>query len=479
MTPASVAAAPVTAADAAPGVCVKNFEVIRPWMLRDFVERMNRRAKKLGLPPITLEIGKPEVRKQTMHKAHEAGPAHTYGVEVFPVKISVTPIKLPGPWEFAGRIDHEEEGNIIASVPGMDIPARFRTADCSCEHCKTKRTRNHTYVVRNAKEDRHVQVGTDCIRDFLGHDSPEHIAQQLAFFSSITIHIDGFAESDHEFGGGGGSGTGKYLVVEAVLPIACAVIRQHAYVSGGKEREAAITGDNSVVSTRRRVDSVLNNPKADLTGKYAPTDADEALAAESLTWVREELAALTTLSDYYSNLVVAASAEHFNEKHLGLIVSVPSAYEREVGKRRELARKATTSRHVGAEGERVDFDLVLRKTRTNPSDFGVSTLCEFEDADGNIIKWWKSGPDAPCELDQRILLKGTIKGHGHYKGVPETTINRCKPIAEIKKRPGVAVPSAVADGEEISLAAGCALAAPVIDAPPVGPTRSASADPEI
>lgn len=450
---------------------VKSFEVIRPHLLTEFVDRMNRRAKKLGLPPLTIEIGKPELRKQTMHRAHvfegvithDSGPGHSYSVEVFPVKLSVQPVKLPGPWEFAARIDHEEAGNIIAAVPGVELPTHFRTADCACEHCKTKRNRSQTYVVRNVKEDRHVQVGTDCIRDFLGHESPEIIAQQLAFIANLTTLISDMEASDREYGEGGGSGTGKYLDLRGTVEMVCAVSRKHGYVSGAKEHEAMQTGDHNVVSTRRRVSAILNDRKGEFTGKYPVTDEEVALAGKVIAWAREELGVQPKLNDYQSNLVTVTGTDSFNEKHLGIVASAPSAYAREMDIRYEREHKAKTSHHVGVVGERADFDLTLRKAIPLDGDFGLSTICVFEDATGNTVKWKASG-EAPCEQGERILLKGTIKSHDNYKGVPQTVLTRCKRITALKVLPTVVPPPGpVVAASEPAPSMGSVLAAPLIE----------------
>ena len=455
---------------------IKSFEVIRPQLLVAFVERMNRRAKKLGLHPLTIEIGQGVVRQQTRQVSRisegviidDPSSVQTYGVEVFPVKVSIAPVKLPGPWEFAARLDHEEKGNIIAAVPGIELPAHFRTAGCNCEHCQTKRTRNQTYVVRNTKENRYVQVGTDCIRDFLGQDSPELIAQQLAFTSNLTLLLDEAEESDREFGEGGGTGTGRYRDLESTLALANAVVRQHGYVSGAKEREDAMAGGH-LSSTRRRVEQVMDDRKGDLRVKYAPTEADRALVAKVVSWVRNDLAVLPVLSDYQSNLVTVAGADSFNEKHLGIVVSAPSSYSREMDLIRERERQALVTHHVGVVGERVDFDLTLRKAIPLEGEYGLSTICIFEDASGNTVKWKASG-SGPCDPGEHICLKGTIKEHALYKGVPQTIITRCKEIKEVKVLPTVRpapVAPVPASSTEDALSLSRALVAPLVAESPV------------
>ena len=68
--------------------------------------------------------------------------------EMARVVVSGEALRING-WEFAAKVEHIEEGNIIAAADrSAEIPARFRTAPCVCEHCNLKRRRIATYLLR-------------------------------------------------------------------------------------------------------------------------------------------------------------------------------------------------------------------------------------------------------------------------------------------------------------------------------------------
>jgi hypothetical protein len=411
-----------------------------------FVTKMNRRAAKLGVPPISYKVGKAFFREQAVITtfSNEASRQSSFAVKVNPVTVSTTPIKLPGDWSFAARIDHEKSGNIIASVPGIEkLPDRFQTAPCICEHCRTDRTRNQTYVVQNLKDKRHVQVGTDCMKDFLGQESPEHIMQQLAFFSSIFNHVRN--ESARDYDSSQGTRGWEYVKTAEVLKLASCVIRQSGYVSTAKESDAYESGVRNVFSTRTAVSNLLEGNPA-WRDRYNPTEEDEAKAQEVLAWARNDLAPRANKSDYENNLAVSADGEFVSRRHLGYLVSAEAQMSRE----RDVARKQKekpVSAFVGRVKERADFAVTMERIiPLGPDAYSGKEkyFYVFRDAAGNTLKWGTDLP-APCKEGQAVCLTGTIKDHTTYNnrrlGTAEkqTSIKNCKVIEAVKNPPSAYV----------------------------------------
>lgn len=82
-------------------------------------------------------------------------------------------VKLAG-WTFLATLDHElgEDNTIIRAVPGTEgqLPVDYRHRGNACDHCKRSQARKQTYVCKH-DDGRLMQVGSTCIRDFLGHDA--------------------------------------------------------------------------------------------------------------------------------------------------------------------------------------------------------------------------------------------------------------------------------------------------------------------
>lgn len=66
-------------------------------------------------------------------------------------------------WRFVATLEHSEKyGNIIRSAVNEDelaVPEFYRTCKCTCDHCKTNRRRNETFVIYNEEDDDWKQVG--------------------------------------------------------------------------------------------------------------------------------------------------------------------------------------------------------------------------------------------------------------------------------------------------------------------------------
>ena len=86
----------------------------------------------------------------------------------------------------------------------------------------------------------------------------------------------------------------------------------------------------------------------------------------------------------------------------------------------------STSEWIFEEKERFyDYAVVLKSVRGMETRFGYTQLVKFEDANGNILQWW-TAVEIKAEVDDQVLLTGTVKAHDEYKGVKSTTVTRCK-----------------------------------------------------
>lgn len=183
--------------------------------LREKLEKLNKKAKKLGVEPIRLEV-LPEPVDEVNEETGEVSRSYRVLVE------GEAP-SLNG-WEFVATINHLEEANLLRAVPGKEIPRHFRDVPSWCQHCKQSRKRNDTYVVRKIENDEHLQVGSSCLRDFLGHPDPHGYAR----WAEYLAEFDEFARSMGERGESGGY---QLFDLEHYLYYVSAVIREDGWVS--------------------------------------------------------------------------------------------------------------------------------------------------------------------------------------------------------------------------------------------------------
>tara|TARA_Y100000310_G_scaffold54016_2_gene49539 strand:+ start:19 stop:1308 length:1290 start_codon:yes stop_codon:yes gene_type:complete len=397
---------------------------------------INRRAAKLDLPATSYKV----VAETILTVQIDTGYTDELGIPVtrtrklpaYEIEITGEALCIPG-WQFAARVEPFEDGvNLIHTAPTFEgvVPTSYRATDPGhCDHCGKRRHRKETFIVQS-DDGNFFQVGRNCLRDFTGHNSPEHIARALGWLAEIR----GWSEESCFSGG-------KLEVdyrADTVLAWASVVIRKegwgasasdnptrwtvHTLLCGGPDKHD-FRGRNALhdfLAARERFDALVG----------AVEDCDIEEAAATLAWVRS---LEDPDNDYLANLVTILSSNWVAEKHLGLAVSATRAYRRhlEIKEKWQTEREGrdariATARHLGEIGEKIEVDVTLTDTRTIETQFGTSVLYSFEDADGNVVKWFSSGRGIDDQIGTSIHLVGTVKKHDEYRGLKQTLLTRCK-----------------------------------------------------
>ena len=148
--------------------------------LQQKVDKLNKRANKLNLSPMSIVRHEEVVEEKTDH----LGLSFKY--ISYMVSIDGESPVLNG-WKLVARLTPQDNGEILVkSVPGEDCPTKYREADpLHCDHCLTRRKRKDVFIL-NHEDGRFVQVGRNCIADFLGNVSPDAILRYATFLDSLT-----------------------------------------------------------------------------------------------------------------------------------------------------------------------------------------------------------------------------------------------------------------------------------------------------
>ena len=110
-------------------------------------------------------------------------------------KCYVTDIDIQGSYkvegyEFIGTLEYidSENCNLIKKInPDVQVPEKYRTST-ECDHCKTKRLRKKTVLLRNLETNEFVQIGRACIKDYLGVDVIDY-ARYISWFKTMEDYI--------------------------------------------------------------------------------------------------------------------------------------------------------------------------------------------------------------------------------------------------------------------------------------------------
>jgi hypothetical protein len=389
-----------------------------------------KKANRYATTPITLDVLGDEVRvtriwieaPQMIMDGQPVGGSYVdRRIRYHFVRVVGEAPKVDG-WTFVATLQHAgEAGTIIRSIPGASLPERFRTATSSwCDHCRTSRQRNDTYVLRNDAGE-HKQVGSSCLADFLGGIDPKRIA---ALCESLASIADSFGGGERE----------EVVDLPNYLVYVSEAIRRHGWLSRTAARNfgghaTADVAFQQLEPTKHMVETGLAWTKLD------PASGEEA--ATALAWVREHLDEKEQLGDYEHNLKVVLTTDAVDRRGLGIAASAISYYQRELGflikrQERERVEKAaaavSTSEYVGTVGKREVFKgLLVERVFSFDGHYGVSHLHKMVDARGNVF-CWSTGE----RLVEGLVydLKATVKAHEAYREIKQTLITRCAVQAE-------------------------------------------------
>lgn len=319
-------------------------------------------------------------------------------------------------YTFAATIEHLSEGlNLVRSIKGVELPVEYRSVKPKCEHCKLSRHRKDTFVMLH-EDGTLVQVGRQCVRDFLGGQSPENIAEMATFVLSL-----GGSDEDGDSDGFGGR---------------CSYNKPLAEVLGYTVREVAENGyraksSNNPPFTSDLVYRTVNGPYDQHNPR--PTELTvEELAKASL--IVEYFAALEPKSDYEHNVCTIAKLGYVKDRHYGYAVSLVSAYERAMGReasRKVAATQAAASEYFGTVGKREVFKLTLTKVVDIDTQYGTLMIHLFADPAGNIAKW--ATTSTRLDVGTTYSVKATVKKHEEFKGAKQTCLSRAvaEPVVEV------------------------------------------------
>jgi len=368
-------------------------------MVEEQIEKLNRRAKKLGLDEISLTWEKAFIDS----KDNLLSPCLLKGP---------TSISYEG-WEFIATLQHLPTGeNIIrAIVDDADIPTQYRTVGSDCQHCQSKRYRKDTYIVRSlpgvfGATMEYRQVGSSCIKDFLGGNSPDNILQKASFIGELISFMNGAGAHN------GSRDEGIYHIVK-FLAHTSAVIRDYGWLSKGKAYE------NGGVATASRVEDNLHPTLNYIPSEVKSEDWDKAKSATE--WAENIPDAEAEASDYLHNIRAIARSGMVGHRTVGFAASVINAYERDL----QDKEPKFTSEYVGTLKTRSIFELVLKHCFTYEGSYGTTRKYIFQDAVGNVMVWSTTSLQ-DLEVGKKYGVKGTIKSHDTYKNVKQTFISRCE-----------------------------------------------------
>lgn len=316
-----------------------------------------------------------------------------------------------GDWQLLAAIDtlpatdggHEI---ILRCAPGIDDADvdRSQIQPGGCEHCNTVRSnRRHTYLVRHRHSGDIKQVGSTCLKDFLG-------------WSGNPVFLSVADTAEELQGGGFGAGPDAYTPA-TVLAYAHAAVETFGWAPATFERSTKGVVSDALYGRGRVAEQTL---KA-LT-PHLPTGT--ALAETITSTLLERLPAD---HGYEANLRAALRAAYVGPRELGLLCSAIPAYQRALGAATAAAQKAAVpDEWIGQLDDKVTLTGTLTTDLTVDGYAYNSTqrLLVLTTSSG-IVKMLTAAAWAyEVHAGDQISVAGTVKAHEIYRNRKQTLLRR-------------------------------------------------------
>lgn len=408
--------------------------------LKAKIDRLNKKAVKWHVPPMTLKINREEER--------DAGTSlfgSPFKKKFYYISILGDPPQVEG-FTFIGKVQHTPGGenllNIAPSSPIKNLPEIYRTVKGICDVCKQNRERFNTFVLRMDKENpTHfpdkkvgdlVQIGSGCLKRFLPGISVDALIGYAQMLEVLRLSGgDSENEDDYESYERQGPNAFKGHVNTSTLMAYIALVYtvRGKYIPKSKaDFTQSPTAEEAVEVLFDRGQKLQVSQEAANNKTYV--DQAKALAYKVTQWMKgEDFNKLgerkPEMANYFGNLNVVAHSPTISVRNAGYLGGVFQSYLY-YEKQQEKAKNVGPKKFVGNINERIFFNGLLKSQKAFPSQFSrgkMVILYKFEDLDGNNIQWW-SNNNLNLQDGQRYSMSAIVKKHevDKWSQQPTTTV---------------------------------------------------------
>jgi len=358
------------------------------------VEDLNKRAQKNSIPGIQYKVLGQETLPPNGNRAKEE--------IVYKIQVTGVIPRVDG-WSFVATIAHavDDSGqysNIVSAIPSLeeDIPQKYWKQEPICEHCRTKRRRKDTFLLKNEDSGEYKQCGRNCLADFLRTGNAEDIVRASEILA-INQELALLTSEDFDEYGGYGRRTRDVPLLN-ILALTHKVVSQIGYVK---------STDYDNVPTKDAIFEIINydgnDPERmirDLGLTSVETGAEDYIVAdEAIQWIKNLSEEEARGNSYLSNLKSLSNGAFVNRKFMGLVVSMIPTYLRQ---RDKIRREQTLDRmreesgddnpYLGIIGDSLEFNVMIEKTK-GPFRNGTSILYMGVTDKYKMVKWWGKPAD--------------------------------------------------------------------------------------
>ncbi len=290
----------------------------------------------------------------------------------------------------------------VSKVPGAFLlPDQHDCEDGRCDHCHTNRRRNKSMLITKDYMEFKV-VGSTCIKDFLGHATPNSFVD----FYNFERELEGYSEVRYP-----GAGVSEaFIPVATVMAYAAYFIRNGGYVR---------SGDYERTSTADEIRNQLWNDKVE---KVTLSDDDHDMAKIAAQWVMTQDG---NNSEYISNLQKAIHAGAISGKRLAIVASGVFAYQKHLERVNASTGPVCNEYLADVKTRLKGVQATVERVRYSEGFYGLTTIISLKTAMGHSLVWFATGK-VDAQVNDVWVIDGTVKDHKEFNGTKQTVVTRVK-----------------------------------------------------
>lgn len=295
-------------------------------------------------------------------------------------------------WNVIARIEHKDVGNLVYSMTNTP-DAKWWTIDSFCDHCRTNRARNITYILED-KDGNRKQVGSTCLKEFTNGLDVEALAKYFEIYN--MDERDAYIPTTK---------TVLYLKTRDILSAYIKETEEHGFVKSTEENSTKLNGRRYFGTDNKNMD------KVEAVIKFYEAKDD--------------------VSDFIMNVKTVLKNEYCDFSMFGILACLWHCYTHELERiKREQQEKEInkTSKHLYKKGSKIQIEVTGRIVTSFENFYGETVnIYRFTDREGNVYTWKSS-----CWIGEKIqnggwfILCGTVKENSTYEGEKQTVLTRCK-----------------------------------------------------
>lgn len=384
-------------------------------LAKDSIAAANRRLEKAGVDErFTYEVEEyMEIKEDRLSGMTQAEPR-------IKLTLNTPSVKFEG-YTFMAAVEKAEAGFVVKAASGVNLGG-YTPDSLKCDACGKAIGRQKTYLVEDS-EARLIQIGSSCVKNYFGVE-PKGLW-------ALTYDPIARARNNDQWNSAGNPRDAA-LPTEEVLAYALAV-------SEGGERfvSGSAASNYGGLSTAEQVkDAIWGRNNSEYQREMQEAAQKYRGEAQRLL---AKLKKTDTSTGFGHNLSVVANGEWTRYGHMNILIGGLSEIAREkrqAKKDAHLAKWGTpTPGYLGSVGDKLrdrSFRVysVFHDKKHDPYSYNGAdkdtTRVTFRDEDNHEIVWWASRHIEVNEDDVVKMKSGTVKRHGSYNGVDQTTLSNVR-----------------------------------------------------